>query len=244
MISEISRYTFASSAEKTYFMKKHIPLIALVIAANLVIGVIKSFAAELDKSAGNEVYVVNHGWHTGFVVPASDIQQAIPELKQRFGNAPYIEFGWGDNEFYQAEEITSGITLKAIFLPTDSVVHAVAVPRKADKYFKHSEVEKFCLGDSEFNSLVEFISSSFYRDESGNILKLNHGIYGDSQFYKGIGDFHIFNTCNKWTAKGLESAGMKISTTFKLTAGSIMNFLSREESSGRIELNQSCKKGI
>ena len=225
-------------------MKNHIPLIALLIAANMVIGLIKCFAAEIDKSARNEVYVVNHGWHTGFVVPASGIQQLIPELKQRFRNAPYIEFGWGDKEFYQAEEITSGVTLKAIFLPTDSVVHAVAVTRKADKYFNHSEVEKFCLEDSEFKSLLEFISSSFYRDESRNILKLNHGIYGDSQFYKAKGDFHIFNTCNKWTAKGMESAGMNISTTFKLTAGSIMNYLSREDSSGRIDLNQSCKKVI
>ena len=225
-------------------MKNHSPLIALLIAANMVIGFIKCLAAEIDKSAENEVYVVNHGWHTGFVVPASDIQQLIPELKNRFGDAPHIEFGWGDNEFYQAEEITSGITLKAIFLPTDSVVHAVLVPLKVDRYFKNSEVEKFCLEDSELESLIKFISSSFYRDESGNILKLNHGIYGDSQFYKAKGDFHIFNTCNKWTAKGLESAGMKISTTFKLTAGSIMNFLSREESTGRIELNHSCKKGI
>ena len=223
-------------------MKNHSPLIALLIAANMVIGIIKCFAAEIDKSAENEVYVVNHGWHTGFVLPASDIQQVIPELKQRFENAPYIEFGWGDNEFYQAEEITSGVTLKAIFLPTDSVVHAVAVTRKADKYFKHSEVEKFCLEDSEFISLIDFISNSFYREESGNILNLNNGIYGDSQFYKAKGNFHIFNTCNKWTAKGLESAGMNISSTFKLTAGSIMNFLSREESSGRIELNHSCKK--
>ena len=225
-------------------MKNHSLLIALLVTANIVIGLITCFAAEIDKSARNEVYVVNHGWHTGFVVPASGIHQAMPELKQRFENAPYIEFGWGDNEFYQAEEITSGITLKAIFLPTDSVVHAVLVPLKVDRYFKNSEVEKFCLEDSEFKSLLEFISSSFYRDESRNILKLNHGIYGDSQFYKAKGDFHIFNTCNKWTAKGLESAGMKISTTFKLTAGSIMNFLSREESSGRIELNHSCKKGI
>ena len=121
-------------------------------------------------------------------------------------------------------------------------MHAVAVTRNADKYFKHSEVEKFCLKDPEFKSLVKFVSSSFYRDESGNILKLNNGIYGDSQFYKAKGDFHIFNTCNKWTAKGLESAGMNISTTLKLTAGSIMSYLSREESSGRIDLNRSCKK--
>ena len=223
-------------------MKNHNLLIGLLIATNMQIGLIKSFAAEINKSAGNEIYVVNHGWHTGFVVPASDIQHLIPELKQRFRNAPYIEFGWGDNEFYQAEEITSGITLKAIFLPTDSVVHVVAVTRKADKYFKDSEVEKFCLEDLELNSLVKFISSSFFRNQSGNLLKLNHGIYGDSQFYKAIGDFHIFNTCNKWTAKGLESAGMKISTTFKLTAGSIMNYLSKEKYSGRINLDQSCKK--
>jgi len=225
-------------------LKNHSPLIALLIAANVLIGLIKCLAVEIEKSTRNEVYVVNHGWHTGFVVPASGILQAIPELKQRFKHAPYIEFGWGDNEFYQAEDITSGVTLKAIFLPTDSVVHAVLVPLKVDRYFKNSEVEKLCLEDSELESLIKFISSSFYRDESGNILKLNHGIYGDSQFYKAKGDFHIFNTCNKWTAKGLESAGMKISTTFKLTAGSIMNFLSREESTGRIELNHSCKKGI
>ena len=225
-------------------MKNHSPLIALVIVANILIGVTKYFASEIDNSARNEIYIVNHGWHTGFVLPATSIHKIMPELKNRFGNTPYIEFGWGDNEFYQAEEITSGVTLKAIFLPTDSVVHAVAVTRKADKYFKYSEVEKFCLEDSELKSLIKFISSSFYRDESGNILKLNHGIYGDSQFYKAKGDFHIFNTCNKWTAKGLESAGMNISTTFKLTAGSIMSYLSREESSGRIDLNQNCEKRI
>ena len=222
-------------------MNNHYLLLTLLIAANVVIITIKCFATELEKSAKNEVYVVNHGWHTGFVVHASEIQKEIPELTQRFGNAPYIEFGWGDKEFYQANEITPDITLKAIFLPTESVLHAVAVSSEADKYFKHSEVHKFCLEDLELKSLVDFISNSFYRDESGSILKLNHGIYGDSQFYKAKGNFHIFNTCNKWTAKGLESTGMKISTTFKLTAGSIMTFLSNGKSKSSIALNQSCE---
>ena len=222
-------------------MNNHYLLLTLLIAANVVIITIKCFATELEKSAKNEVYVVNHGWHTGFVVHASEIQKEIPELKQRFGNASYIEFGWGDKEFYQANEITPDITLKAIFLPTESVLHAVAVSSEADKYFKHSEVHKFCLEDLELKSLVDFISNSFYRDESGSILKLNHGIYGDSQFYKAKGNFHIFNTCNKWTAKGLESTGMKISTTFKLTAGSIMTFLSNGKSKSSIALNQSCE---
>ena len=74
-------------------MENHSPLIAVLIAVNMVIGLIKCFASEIDKFARNEVYVVNHGWHTGFVVPGSAIHKAMPTLKQRFENAPYIEFG-------------------------------------------------------------------------------------------------------------------------------------------------------
>ncbi len=33
------------------------------------------------------------------------------------------------------------------------------------------------------------------------------------------------NTCNKWTAKGLESAGVNINPSLKLTSGSVMGFL-------------------
>ena len=57
------------------------------------------------------------------------------------------------------------------------------------------------------------------------MVELESGIYGNSQFYKGVGDFYLMNTCNKWTAKGLKSAGMDISPTFKLTADSIMDYL-------------------
>ena len=181
---------------------------------------------EMPAVAGQEeIYIVNHGWHTGFVVPAKKIQNQLPELRKRFGDIPYIEFGWGDKEFYQAKEVTTGLTINAILWPTQSVIHAVAVPEKADKYFANSTVETLCLSGREYSSLLRFISESFYRDEHGEIVELESGIYGNSQFYKGVGDFYFMNTCNKWTAKGLKSAGMDISPGFKLTAGSIMDYL-------------------
>jgi len=37
------------------------------------------------------------------------------------------------------------------------------------------------------------------------------------------------NTCNTWTAKGLKSAGLDISTAFKLSAESIMDYLSEQK---------------
>jgi uncharacterized protein (TIGR02117 family) len=173
----------------------------------------------------NTVYVVSHGWHTGFVIPMPAIEQSIPELAVRFKDIPFLEVGWGDKGFYQAKEITSGLTIQAIFWPTDSVIHSVAVPIQTEDYFPHSEIERLCLTDSELSSLITFISNSFYKDDSGAVVALKNGIYGDSQFYKGVGDYYLMNTCNKWTAKGLKSAGMDISPTFKLTASSIMYYL-------------------
>jgi uncharacterized protein (TIGR02117 family) len=158
-------------------------------------------------------------------LPAKQIQRKIPELQQRFPGVPYLEFGWGDKGFYQAKEITSGLTLRAIFWPTQSVVHAVAVTKNPYVFFPESEIEILCLSDGEFSSLLKFVANSFYRDENGAVMELKNGLYGDSQFYKGVGDYYLMNTCNKWTAKGLKSAGMDIVATFKLTAGSVMGYV-------------------
>lgn len=176
-------------------------------------------------TGSHEIFVVSHGWHTGFVVPARVIQQEIPKLKDRFSRSQFLEFGWGDRGFYQALEITSGLTIKAIFWPTESVIHAVSVPGDPNKYFSTSEIENIYLSDSEFASLINFIENSFYKDTNGEVVELKKGIYGDSQFYKAVGDYYLMNTCNNWTAKGLKSLGMRISPTFKLTAGSVMSYL-------------------
>lgn len=93
------------------------------------------------------------------------------------------------------------------------------------KFFPNSEVERLCLTDSELSSLIGFIVNSFYKDTKDEVLELGNGIYGDSQFYKGVGDYYLMNTCNSWTAKGLRSVGMNISSTFKLTAGSVMRYV-------------------
>jgi uncharacterized protein (TIGR02117 family) len=180
----------------------------------------------VEPAAANKtIYVLSHGWHTGLVIPAEDIESDLPELKNRFGKTPYMEFGWGDKGFYQAKKVTTGLTLKAMFWPSTAVIHAVAVPSSPYDYFPNSEVLAVFLTNQGYASLKKFVVNSFYRDEFGHILELKKGIYGNSQFYEGVGDYYFLNTCNKWTAKGLKSAGMNLSTTFKLTAGSVMSYI-------------------
>lgn len=186
---------------------------------------------ELDNHSekNNEVYIVNHGWHTGIVLSAAAISEVIPELADRFDDVKYLEIGWGDKGFYQAKKITVGLSLRAIFWPTESVVHVVGMTTTPETYFINSEVIPLCFNDSELKSMLEFIKNSFYHSDKGQVQSLVNGIYGDSQFYKGTGDYYLFNTCNKWTAKGLWSAGMDISPVFKLRAESVMGYLKTDD---------------
>lgn len=180
----------------------------------------------------NSIYVVNHGWHTGIVVPSEYVFARIPELTKRFANTEYMEFGWGDKGFYQADEITSGLTLKALFLSTESVVHVVGMTADVNEHFPYSEVKQIVVSQQELTLLVDFIAGSFAYNQSGLLAPGQSGIYGNSQFYQGKGEYHLFNTCNKWTAKGLKSIGMDISVTLKLTSKSIMDYLQQTTQNG------------
>lgn len=188
----------------------------------------KNNSTIVDEQA---IYVISHGWHTGFIIPAQAIETALPPLKTRFPNTPYIELGWGDKGFYQSQEITTGLTLRALFWSAGSVIHAVAVPDNIAAYFSHGEIEKLCLSKQSYAALIAFIADSFQKDRHGEIITLKNGIYGDSQFYGGAGNYHLLNTCNKWVAKGLASAGMDIDPMFKLTAGSVMETVQNHKQS-------------
>jgi len=171
------------------------------------------------------IYIVSHGWHTGIIIPASDIQQRLPQLKTRFASALFLEFGWGDRGFYQADEIGAGLVFSALFWPTESVIHIVAVEVEVSSYFSTSDIIKICLNNKQYAALLDFITKSFYQNDQAELKQLGKGIYGSSQFYQGKGDYYLTNTCNKWTAKAFQSMGFDISPLFHLTADSVMDFV-------------------
>ncbi len=102
----------------------------------------------------NTLYIVRHGWHTGIVIPSYQITSVLPKLRERFADAPFIEFGWGDKGFYQSEKVTAKLAIKAMFIPTESVIHAVAVLDAPAVYFPESEVVKLCLDASQNKDLI------------------------------------------------------------------------------------------
>ena len=178
-----------------------------------------------------QVFVARHGWHTGFVIPADAVRLLLPELEMHFGDTPWLEFGWGDKAYYESQKVTSGLTLRAVLWPTESVVLVRAIPDRPDRYFDDAEVEPLCLDERSYALLLQFIEGSFFRDSDNRIVFSSDGKLENSQFFRGVGTYYLFNTCNTWTAKGLKSAGQDLSPAFKLQAGSVMNYLARANGS-------------
>ena len=118
----------------------------------------------LPESSEDErtIYVVSHGWHTGLILPYESLS-AMLDLEKVLGESTFYEFGWGDADFYQAEEVTSVITLKAILWPTESVLHVVSIWEDPRVQFRNSDVVAVRLSRQGLERLVDFVTSSFYR---------------------------------------------------------------------------------
>jgi len=171
----------------------------------------------------HDIVVASLGWHTGLVLKREDLGEELAFLADHFG--PFydrFEIGWGDKGFYEAEEITTGITLRAIFWPTDSVVHVWAMPGPPEQYYPAEDRRVVPLSDEAIRALRTAIVGSFVREDSGEILPTKDGLYGNSRFYTGVGCYYMTNTCNSWTARMLSASGVPIGTTLTLTAGSVM----------------------
>jgi len=105
----------------------------------------------------------------------------------------------------------------------------VSVPESPYISFPYAEIRELCLSTEKIDDLGLFLSNSLKRDQLGKVIPTKNGIYGDNQFYTGEGTYYLFNACNKWTAKGLQSAGFDINPMLKLTASSVISFINENE---------------
>jgi len=182
-------------------------------------------ALKVEAPGKARAYVASHGWHTSLIVPADSLNRRIPDLGSRFGKPAYYEIGWGDSEFYQAKKVTPALALHAAFFSAGTVVHVSTVPVSPFLSFPHSTISSLSLSQDQLDNMGCFISGSMAHDGNGKVIPLGKGIYGESRFYQGSGRYSIINTCNNWTARGLRSAGFKITPWPKFSAKSVMRSL-------------------
>ncbi len=216
MVKIVGRHTRASIPTPTVIL-----LLATVLLHGCATAVGTPYLPP-DSHTALTIYVVNHGWHTGIVIDRTQAAPWLSALQGRFGNARYLEFGWGDGAFYQTENPSAWLALQAAVGSGYAVLHVLALPVEPPQYFLAGETVAIRLSPPGFRGLVDFINASFYRDDSGAILDLSESSYGDSRFYRATGGYHLLYTCNNWTAQALQAAGLPVNSATAQTAGSVM----------------------
>jgi uncharacterized protein (TIGR02117 family) len=160
--------------------------------------------------AATTILVTSNGWHSGIAVPRAAIAPAIiPEIAD-FPQAAWLEFGWGDADYYPAPRPTAGMALSAAF-PGPAVLHVSGLPGHPAHVFPSVEVLAVALPQAQLDRLIQALSASFDRAGTPRAAPLAApGLYPFSRFYPATGRFHALNTCNTWTARILAAAGLPI----------------------------------
>lgn len=79
------------------------------------------------------------------------------------------------------------------------------------EYFNLSEiVVELKINNEQLTILLNYISDTIWRDEKNEHKILSTKYLKRNYFFKANGDYHLFNTCNTWLAKGLKKAGFDI----------------------------------
>jgi uncharacterized protein (TIGR02117 family) len=171
-----------------------------------------------------DIFLISNGYHAGLAIPTAKLAEiarqegegALADVVTRFGSYPFIEIGWGEEQFYAAvptvAQMTFGLALRALFLPGNaSVLHVVGVPDHPHKVFASADVVRVPMGEKSFTELLHAIDTTFATGgEPPAPQVLGKGLYGPSLFYRANRPFHIFNVCNHWVSDMLSAAGMPV----------------------------------
>lgn len=172
------------------------------------------------------IYVVSNGWHSGVVLPRAAIDRAgAPPEAADFPRAAWLEFGWGDRRFYQEPDAGMGLALRAGLAPTAATLHVVGHDLPPDLAYGDVETVALRLSPAGFDGLVRAISDAFDRGGAARARPTGPGLFGDSRFYDAHGRFHLFNTCNTWTARMLRAGGVEIRPGGVVTADDLLRRL-------------------
>lgn len=181
-------------------------------------------AAPGNAAACRRFYIAGHVRHASIIIDRRDFDPARSIDSPEFADKEWLEFGWGDADFYQANGENILLGLKALLWPTAAVMHVYGFDGTPKAAFPASEVLALDLTPAGYARLIAFLKAAFTRDAAGHVKRLGPGLYGLSFFYAGEGTYDAFHTCNTWTAEALAAGGFPIDPA---EVGTLRQFMTR-----------------
>lgn len=148
-------------------------------------------------------------------------------LRREFPQADHVETGWGDRDYYMAEDPGLWLGLRALLWPTPGVLHIVGMNGPPRLQFPEAHIIDLAVSAAGLDRMHVRVLSSFERDANGALKPLGPGLYGDGRFYASVEEFHGFKNCNVWTAQLLRAGGLPVTPGAALTADLLLRQVQR-----------------
>lgn len=186
---------------------------------------LSQWACADKESSCRSVFIVDNSWHAAIVLRTRDLSvKTMPELAD-FPAAEFIEFSWGDKDYFPDPQSGVFAGLKAALWSGGSVMHLVGFSDTVDNFYRGATVTELRLSAIAYGRMVDYISETFAREKSLGRARAAPGLFPQSRFYPASRTFSLLRTCNTWVAEALEQAGLPISTGIVITAGNLRSQL-------------------
>lgn len=196
-------------------------LLAPLLPAALYLGVASALmrwpanADVVHAPASIEAYVLSNGIHTDLVLPVRsatiDWLQLFPlaDFKAVPADAAFVAIGWGEREFYLHTPTWADLTAARVFGAlrggNRALLHVTYLQRAQLRHGAY----RLPLSPAQYAQLVDYVRAAL---PSGRATPIAGAHYGDDDaFYEANGSYHLFETCNSWTGRGLRNAGVTVS---------------------------------
>jgi hypothetical protein len=139
-----------------------------------------------------------------------------------FPEADYLEFGWGDARFYQAEPSTVWLGSRAALWPTASAVHVIGLGEPVAENAQARDIVEVRVPIERLHAVAMAIEREFAAADptpTGAILSTDPKPNG---FYDGRRRFFAPRLCNWWTATRLREAGCLVTPGTTIFAARVM----------------------
>ncbi len=174
------------------------------------------------------IFIRSNEVHTDLVVPIQhdgagiDWRELFPpeHFSADVRRDEYVAIGWGNRRFFvetpRWADFKISAALGALFWPSESVLHVEYMTTATPGSTLHA-VE---LSPEQYRELADFVESTIARSgavkgipnsPSGKTpakLATTVSYHARDRFYGSTGRYHLFNTCNQWTGRGLKRAGV------------------------------------
>ena len=184
------------------------------------------WACAAEQPSCKLVFVVYDSWHAAIVLRKPDMtSDSLPELVD-FPEAEFLEFSWGDKDYFPDPDAGVFTAIKAAFWSSGSVLHVVGFTADVKRFYSRGKIIELRLTHDAHGRLLDYISHTFARPSGGGPAPASAGLFAYSRFYPAHHKFSLLKTCNTWVAESLKSAGLAISPGQVVTAESLAAQLS------------------